>query len=361
MKTFRWIFALSLAAFVLGSVGWAVPMNESFSYTNFPPIGWQTVQTGEGVKVWTRSTSNTHTTPGCARSEYEDLGIGQTSSRWLITPRLSVDNAADNLAFWARTYYSFITGNDSLYVLVSTTDSQPASFTNILAGYKPGQGGDFINEYVQFVLSLASFVGQDIYIAFLHTDPDDGDNTIYIDDVTGPELLEAPQPPSNPQPADNAVGVYPDTVLHWTNGAGTDSIDLYLATTADSVLNKIPAARKVFNQLVESYDPPGNLQENQIFYWRVVTKNQYGSTDGPVWDFTVIGLPLAGSYDIGGGNNDYNSFSEAVAALMSNGVSGAVTFNVYGTIYNEAIQIGDITGASAVNTVTFRDTPDADD
>ncbi|MFH1011159.1 MAG: choice-of-anchor J domain-containing protein, partial [bacterium] len=221
MKLFRWIFAVSLAIFVLGSAGWAVPMNESFSYANFPPIGWQTLQTGEGLKVWTRSTSNTHTTPGCARSEYEDL-VGQTSKRWLITPHLSVDSATDSLSFWTRTYYSFVAGDDSLFILVSTTDSLPASFTGILETYKPGQGGDFINEYVRFALSLGAYVGQDIYIAFLHTDPNDGDNTIYVDDVTGPELLEAPQPPSIPQPADGAVGVYPDTVLHWTNGAGTD-------------------------------------------------------------------------------------------------------------------------------------------
>jgi hypothetical protein len=355
MKQFRWIFAISLAILVLGSTGWAVPLNESFSYTNFPPIGWQTVQTGEGLKVWTRSTSNTHTTPGCARSEYEDLALGEVSERWFITPHLSVDNATDSIAFWVRTYYSFIAGDDSLFVLVSTTDSLPASFTGVIAGYKCGQGGDFINEYVRFSLSLESYVGSDIYIAFLHTDPDDGDNTIYLDDVTGPELLEAPQPPSNPQPDDGAVSIGADTVLHWTNGAGTDSIDLYLATTEDSVLNKDPAARKVFNQLVESYDPPGDLQSNQIYYWRVVAKNQFGSTDGDVWDFTVIGAPLAGSYDIGGGNNDYNNFSEAVAALMSNGVSAAVTFHVYGTDYDEALQIGEISGASAVNTVTFTD------
>ncbi|MFH1010076.1 MAG: right-handed parallel beta-helix repeat-containing protein, partial [bacterium] len=143
--------------------------------------------------------------------------------------------------------------------------------------------------------------------------------------------------------------------------AGTDSIDLYLATTEDSVLNKLPAARKVHNLLVTQYDPPGNLPANQIYYWRVVTKNQFGSTDGDVWDFTVIGAPLAGSYDIGGGNNDYNNFNEAVAALMGNGVSAAVTFHVYGTTYDEAIQIGDIAGASAVNTITFLDTPDAND
>ena len=361
MRYARFISGLCAAVFILASVGWAVPLNESFDYSNFPPIGWQTVQTGEGVKVWDRSTTNTHTTPGCARSDYEVVGAGEFSKRWLITPKLSVDNATDSLAFWVRSYYSFVTGDDSLFILVSTTDSLPASFTDTLGAYDVGSGGDFINVYVRFAQSLEAYNGMDIFIAFLHNDPDADDNRIYLDDVTGPELLEAPNPPSDPQPGDGTVAIGADTVLHWTNGVGTDSVDLYLATTEDSVLTKIPAARKVYNQLVTQYDPPGDLLANQIYYWRVVTKNQYGETDGDVWDFTVIGAPLSGPYDIGGGDNDYARFSEAVSALMGNGVVGTVTFNVYGTVYDEAIIIGDIAGASAVNTITFMDTPDADD
>ncbi|MBU1706579.1 right-handed parallel beta-helix repeat-containing protein [bacterium] len=287
--------------------------------------------------------------------------MGLVSARWLITPKLSVESATDSIAFWVRSYYSFVAGDDSLFVLVSTTDSLPASFTDILGAYDVGSGGDFINVYVRFAHSLAAYNGMDIFVAFLHTDPDDGDNTVYLDDVTGPELLEAPQPPSVPQPDDGAVAIGADTVLHWTNGAGTDSIDLYLAMSSDSVDGLYPEARKVYNQLVTSYDPPGNLASNQIYYWRVVTKNQYGSTNGDVWNFTVIGTSLAGSYDIGGGNNDYASFSEAVSAMSSNGISAAVTFNVYGTVYDEEVIIGDITGTSAVNTITFVDYPDAND
>jgi hypothetical protein len=65
---------------------------------------------------------------------------------------------------------------------------------------------------------------------------------------------------------------------------------------------------------------------------------------------------LSGSYDIGGGNNDYPNFTSAVAALYGNGISGAVTFNVYGGDYNEQVYLhGPITGASATDTVKFRD------
>ncbi|HOJ05892.1 MAG TPA: BNR-repeat neuraminidase N-terminal domain-containing protein, partial [Bacteroidota bacterium] len=61
---------------------------------------------------------------------------------------------------------------------------------------------------------------------------------------------------------------------------------------------------------------------------------------------------LSGSYTIGSGGN-YASFSAAVTALTTGGVSGAVTFNVLSGTYSEQISIPAITGASSTNTITF--------
>jgi hypothetical protein len=61
---------------------------------------------------------------------------------------------------------------------------------------------------------------------------------------------------------------------------------------------------------------------------------------------------LNGTYTIGSGGS-YTSFTAAVAALTTNGVSGAVTFNVLSGTYNETFTIPEITGASATNTITF--------
>ena len=360
MRYARFVSGLCAAVFILASVGWAVPLGESFSLTNFPPLGWQTLQTGDGANVWIRSTTYTHTSPGVARSSDEDLGVGLTSERWLITPPLVVGVATDSVTFWVRTYSAYDPGDDSLFIVVSSTDALPASFTDTLAGYKCGQNGDFTTTYTRYPLSLENYVDDTIYVAFLHIDPETGDNSIFVDDVTGPEVHVAPNPPSDPQPDDGAVSIAPDTVLHWINAPGTDSVDVYLAMSSDSVDGLYPEARKIHNLLVESYDP-GGLQPEQTYYWRVVTKNKWGTTNGDVWNFTVAGTPLAGPYDIGGGNNNYPNFSEAVSEMMNNGISAAVTFNIYGTTYDEAIEIGDITGASAVNTITFVDYPDAND
>jgi len=61
---------------------------------------------------------------------------------------------------------------------------------------------------------------------------------------------------------------------------------------------------------------------------------------------------LSGAYTIGS-SGTYPTFSKAVAALTTNGVSGAVTFNVAAGTYNEQVTIGKITGASATNTISF--------
>lgn len=336
---------------------WAVDLNESFDGTRFPPVAWQSFETGDGVNTWLRTTGNTNSGTGKASVAEEDVAGGLVSERWLITPKLRVNSGTDQFSFWARTLFNFIVDNDSLYVRLSTTDSLPSSFTTTLAQYKCGDGGAFQNVYMNFFYSLAPYVGQDIYVAFVHRDEGDGGNQVFIDDVTGPELLAPPNEATTPSPANNAVGVAANTNLEWANGIGTVTLDLYLALSQDSVNNNEPAARKLTNVAATTmYDPPSNLLNDAAYYWKVVTRNIYGETHSSVWMFTVIGAPLAGTYDIGGGNNNYANFTEAVAALYGNGVAAPVTFNVYGTDYEERISfIGAIPGADATNRVTFFD------
>jgi hypothetical protein len=61
---------------------------------------------------------------------------------------------------------------------------------------------------------------------------------------------------------------------------------------------------------------------------------------------------LNGTYTIGSGGN-YSSFTAAISALSSSGVSGPVTFNVLPGTYTEQITISPVSGASSINTITF--------
>lgn len=63
---------------------------------------------------------------------------------------------------------------------------------------------------------------------------------------------------------------------------------------------------------------------------------------------------LSGTYTIGGSSPSYATFSAAVSALNSIGVSGPVVFDVRSGTYTENITLTDISGVSATNTVTFR-------
>lgn len=66
---------------------------------------------------------------------------------------------------------------------------------------------------------------------------------------------------------------------------------------------------------------------------------------------------LTGSYTIGGTSPDYATLSAAISDLNSNGVSGPVVFNIRDGVYtgsNWQGAIGNVTGASATNTITFQ-------
>ncbi len=67
--------------------------------------------------------------------------------------------------------------------------------------------------------------------------------------------------------------------------------------------------------------------------------------------------PMSGIYDVGGGANNYPDLVSAGQALTTNGLGGAVNFNVYPGTYTGQISLGVITGSSAANTIIFHGIP----
>lgn len=85
-------------------------------------------------------------------------------------------------------------------------------------------------------------------------------------------------------------------------------------------------------------------------------KNPNDSTDQNPGNDTIcmsICTPFNGTFTIGGASPDWNNFTEASSALMQCGIDGPVTINVMPGVYMETLNLGEIPGASAVNTVTF--------
>ncbi|GAO42579.1 hypothetical protein FPE01S_01_15940 [Flavihumibacter petaseus NBRC 106054] len=102
------------------------------------------------------------------------------------------------------------------------------------------------------------------------------------------------------------------------------------------------------------------LGDQPLYYRAAVSCNGGTAVYSTAIQINVGGAFPAGTYTIDktqpsdpSGTKNFNSFSEAVAALNC-GVAGPVIFNVKENTYEEQIRIGDIRGTSAANTVTFQ-------
>ena len=207
MKRFLFTF-MAIMFFVMQ--GWTqTTLNESFEGAIFPPDDW-TIATTAGSGNWQSSTSIAHTGTKSAESGYLYGG----TTRWLITPKLSVTSDATTFAFWIATDNWYSDGDD-IEILVSTTDNQTSSFsTSALLSLNQDS---VTTTWVQHSVDLSSYVGQDIYVAIRITD-NNGFNT-FIDDVTGPNLFV----PSCPKPRNLAISNITTTGadLGWTDATGS--------------------------------------------------------------------------------------------------------------------------------------------
>ena len=154
---------------------------EGFESTTFPPTGWRTVNV-LGANVWGRSTVQFHSGAASARIGYQSTG----GEDWLITPPMYPQSLADSLTFWARTVYAASYPPDSLLIKVSTTDSNVASFTTTIMAIDVN--ALVWNTWNYLAAPLGAFDGQRIFVAFQHKDYDG--NGVYVDDVTGAELVQ---------------------------------------------------------------------------------------------------------------------------------------------------------------------------
>ena len=97
---------------------------------------------------------------------------------------------------------------------------------------------------------------------------------------------------------------------------------------------------------------------NNVYNIRAWTTKPNGITDpNTINDSSSIYTlrqGMSGTYTLGGTSPDYKSFKEAAADLMKRGVCGPVIINVRNGSYTEKLRINNITGVSAVNTVTFK-------
>jgi len=109
--------------------------------------------------------------------------------------------------------------------------------------------------------------------------------------------LSDPGLPTQPYPPDATDDVTRDVVLSWKPGAFADKHNVYIGTSFDDVNDaSTPNASVDAN----SYNPPGLLDFDQTYYWRIDEVNAPPDSTifkGDVWSFTVelYSYPLPGT------------------------------------------------------------------
>lgn len=169
------------------------------------------------------------------------------------------------------------------------------------AGFLDPTEGGFI-AFTVSVLTNASPEGTEV--------KNDGDirfdsTTITTNEVThffGPCL---PDMPKSPIPDDTGSNVPLVTALSWQSSDFTN-FDVFFGKAEDFEDDDLPqiVSRHLFNGLAL----PNTLEPEERYHWRVVARNRFGETQGPVWSFRTASAPdgefirgdvdLAGSVDI---------------------------------------------------------------
>ena len=117
------------------------------------------------------------------------------------------------------------------------------------------------------------------------------DNALTADEVVmvytlGPLMLD-PGAARGPSPEDEATDVVRETVLSWSPGEGATAHTVYLGTVFNDVNDAVLADAVSAGQSAATYDPPGNLDFGQTYYWRIDETVGGAPIKGLTWSFTV--------------------------------------------------------------------------
>jgi hypothetical protein len=152
-------------------------LEEDFESGIFPPSGWVTyrgIDDNGPQNDWMETTDDQNNT--YAFSRFSNFLIGVTED-WLVTPLIDLSSISNSeLRFSSKETYGF--AYESQYdIRVSTNSQMTHSDFSTIATYN-----DF-NEtaFEEFIIDLSAYDGQQIYIAFVHTDEYQDD--WHLDDI----------------------------------------------------------------------------------------------------------------------------------------------------------------------------------
>ncbi|MBS4016247.1 MAG: choice-of-anchor J domain-containing protein, partial [Candidatus Latescibacteria bacterium] len=146
---------------------------ESFESATFPPDGWVVYNNDGGTQQWQRSTTAPRTGLAHASCRWETSTL--QNDDWLVTPQFALPSGGGQLKFWYRVS-TVSTPTDQLVIRLSTTNNTIPAFTVVLDSFSLTN-----NTYMEKVISLNSYAGQNIHLAFVSRGLYAW--TIYLDDI----------------------------------------------------------------------------------------------------------------------------------------------------------------------------------
>ena len=161
--------------------------------------------------------------------------------------------------------------------------------------------------------------------------------------TTEPAPTTPPDKVTGENPFNGETDVSVDVVLSWDAAARAESYDVYFGTDAVAVANADTTSYEfIGNQTGLSYDPPGNLDYETTYYWRIDSVNAVGTTKGDVWKFAtkpaggggqIWYVDAVSGNDLNGGTGWDDAFA-TIGKALSVATDGDTVF-VADAIYNE--------------------------
>lgn len=169
-------------------------LSENFE-SDITARGWSLYQTDDSDPGFVMTTSQYQN--GSASYYHDDVGVTNESTSYMVSPMYNVQ-ADDALSVYVRQNYSTSYYNYSgIAISTSSADpiANPTAFTEI---WEAGAG--FAEDiWTQVSIALDTYVGQDIYIAFVYTG--DYDHEFYVDNLYVGAACTAPEATATVVPA----------------------------------------------------------------------------------------------------------------------------------------------------------------
>lgn len=179
---------------------------------------------------------------------------------WLISPQVKLGTSANVVSFWAKPINELY-GEEKFNVLVSTTDTNIASFTKVNTALVVTEP---LVEYVQYSFNLDAYAGKDVYIAIQCVSDDQF--ALLVDDF---KVVGIVPTQSVSDVTKKAVSIYPNPtaeVLNIDVNATINSADIY------------DLSGKLVRNVAVSSDNKVNVQDLQKGTYVLKVSTETGST-----------------------------------------------------------------------------------